>query len=331
MIKSHVLYRLSYGLVAAPCESARNLVVTRRGVNSGRPRLTLPSPWPDNGAFASQTEPALVRDARPIDPLRRDPFVAVIVALLTAALLAIIAPLPVFAAPPARPADFTDNQIARGFMLTVFGREGPASSQAAGHYVNKFIDPVGVYVLDASGVAGRRAEVAGFVALLDRIVPNLKIRMAEKPEKARLFVFLVNRSNYRKVIADALPRGAEATFMERSRCSAVMWNRTTGVLDRAYVFILADRGQKTFTSCLAEELTQALGPANDSSKLPYSLYNDDNDVGTFGLFDWYILATLYDDAMMPGMNADEALSVLPGAIARARTFASRVRPFLGED
>jgi len=248
--------------------------------------------------------------------------------VLLSAFLAIVGSVQARAAPPAPPADFTDNQIASGFMLTVFGREGPASSQAAGHYVNKFVDPVGVHVLDASGVAGRTEEVAGFVALLDKIVPNLKIRMADAPEKARLFVFLVNRSNYRKVIADALPQGAEATFMERNRCSAVMWNRTTGVLDRAYVFILADRGQKTFTSCLAEELTQALGPANDSSKLPYSLYNDDNDVGTFGLFDWYILATLYDDALMPGMNADEALSVLPGAIKRARAFAPRVRPFL---
>jgi len=262
-------------------------------------------------------------------PARPSAGVAPALAALLTIFLLIVSLAPATAAPPAPPADFTDNQIARGFMLTVFGREGPASSQAAGHYVNKFVDPVGVHVLDASGVTGRTEEVAGFVGLLDRIVPNLKIRMAEKPEKARLFVFLVNRSNYRRVIADALPQGAEASFMERSRCSAVMWNRTTGVLDRAYVFILADRGQKTFTSCLAEELTQALGPANDSSKLPYSLYNDNNDVGTFGLFDWYILATLYDDAMMPGMNADEAMSVLPGAIKRARAFAPRVRPFLG--
>lgn len=254
-------------------------------------------------------------------------FASALTALLMTFLM-LVSLVPASAAPPVPPADFTDNEIARGFMLTVFGREGPASSQAAGHYVNKFVDPVGVYVLDASGIAGRAEEVAGFVGLLDRIVPHLKIRMAEKPEKARLFVFLVNRGNYRKVIADALPRGAEATFMESSRCSAVMWNRTTGVLDRAYIFILADKGQKTFTSCLAEELTQALGPANDSSKLPYSLYNDDNDVATFGLFDWYILATLYDDAMMPGMNADEALSVLPGAIKRARAFAPRARPFL---
>lgn len=271
----------------------------------------------------------MAEDAPSNSPARPSARVAPALTALLALFLVVVGLNPARAAPPAPPADFTDSQIARGFMLTVFGREGPASSQAAGHYVNKFVDPVGVYVLDASGVAGRAEEVAGFVGLLDRIVPNLKIRMAEKPEKARLFVFLVNRSNYRKVIADALPRGAEATFMERSRCSAVMWNRTTGVLDRAYIFILADRGQKTFTSCLAEELTQALGPANDSSKLPYSLYNDDNDVGTLGLFDWYILATLYDEAMMPGMNADEAMSVLSGAIKRARAFAPRVRPFLG--
>ncbi len=34
MIKSHVLYRLSYGLVSHLSESARNLVATSRWVNS---------------------------------------------------------------------------------------------------------------------------------------------------------------------------------------------------------------------------------------------------------------------------------------------------------
>lgn len=229
---------------------------------------------------------------------------------------------------PKAPDDYSDSEIMRGFMLTVFGREGPLPQDGSAGFVNKFTDPVGVYVLDNSGIAGQAAEVSRFVALLDRTVPNLEIKMEPQPEKARLFIFLVNRANYRQVIADAVPRSPQTKFLERARCSTILWNRTTGVLDKAYVFILADRGPKIFTSCLAEELTQALGPANDNAELRWSLYNDDNDVGTFGLFDWYILATLYDGSVLAGMNAEEARSVLPGAIARARAFAPRVRPLL---
>lgn len=235
------------------------------------------------------------------------------------------------AAPAAQPKpirDYATAELIRGFMLTVFGREGPASGQAAGRYANKFIDPVTVNLLDAGSVAGRAAEAKAFVRLLARTVPNLTIRMTDDPARARIFLFLVDRSNYRKAIADALPKSDQTTFLEGNRCSTIMWNRTTGVLDYAYVFILADQGDAAFTSCLAEELTQALGPANDSSSLGDSLYNDTNDVGAFGLFDWYILSALYDRAIMSGMTAAEARAVLPAVIERLRRRVASVAPQL---
>ncbi len=246
---------------------------------------------------------------------------------LVAATIACALSLAVAAAAPLA-VDYPSSDLERGFMLTVFGREGPQSAKGAGRYVNKFIDPVGVTILDSSSVPSREKEVAAFVKLLGRTIPNLKIAMAPDPAKARIFLHLVNRSNYRKVIADALPEGDQTSFLEDNRCSAIMWNRTTGVIDRAYVFVLADRGDVAFTSCLAEELTQALGPANDSSQLRYSLYNDTNDVGTFGLFDWYILAALYDPDIYAGMTAPEAMARLPKVIERLRPKAAVVAPLL---
>ncbi|MBZ9937954.1 DUF2927 domain-containing protein [Mesorhizobium sp. BR1-1-16] len=241
----------------------------------------------------------------------------------------VVLPAIAFAAPATPPvADYASADLMRGFMLTVFGREGPKSSAMAGQYVNKFIDPVSVLVLDNSSVPSREGEVRSFVKLLARTVPNLKIAIADDPAKAQVFVFLVNRSNYRRVIADALPKGDQASFLEGNRCSTIMWNRTTGVLDRAYVFVLADRGDEAFASCLAEELTQALGPANDSDQLPFSLYNDSNDVGTFGLFDWYILSMVYDRDILAGMTQQEALTRLPKAIARLRPKAAAVAQLL---
>ncbi len=246
---------------------------------------------------------------------------------LVAATIACALGLAVAAAAPLA-VDYPSADLERGFKLTVFGREGPQSAKDAGRYVNKFVDPVGVTILDSSSVPSREAEVVAFVKLLNRTIPNLKIAMAPDPAKARIFVHLVNRSNYRKVIAAALPKGEQAAFLEDNRCSAIMWNRTTGVIDHAYVFVLADRGDVAFTSCLAEELTQALGPANDSNQLAYSLYNDSNDVGTFGLFDWYILAALYDADIFAGMTAPEAMARLPKVIERLRPKAAVVAPLL---
>ena len=228
------------------------------------------------------------------------------------------------------PVDYPSADLERGFQLTVFGREGPASAKEAGRYVNKFVDPVGVTILDTSSAPQREAEVVAFVKLLGRTIPNLKISMASSPEKARVFLHLVNRADYRRVIANALPKGDQTTFLEGARCSTIMWNRTTGVIDRAYVFVLADQGDIAFTSCLAEELTQALGPANDSTLLPFSLYNDKNDVGTFGLFDWYIVAALYDRDIFPGMTAPEAMARLPKVIERLRPKAAVVAPLLAQ-
>ncbi len=226
--------------------------------------------------------------------------------------------------------DYPTAAITLGFQLTVFGREGPKSGQDAGRYVNKFVDPVSVTIFDKSSVPQREAEVIRFVELLNRTVPNLKISMAKKPEKANVFLFLVNRSNYRRVIADAVPKGDQTAFLEDNRCSAMMWNRTTGVIDHAYVFVLADQGDVAFTSCLAEELTQSLGPANDNDRLTYSLYNDSNDVGTFGMFDWYILSAVYDRDILAGMTEPEAMARMPKAIERLRQKAPKVAPLLAE-
>lgn len=213
---------------------------------------------------------------------------------------------------------YTTAELIDGFMRTVFGREGPTPVDGAGAYVNKFVDPVPVLVLNSSAKADRTADVARFVKQLSAIVPNLKIRMAKNEQEARMVVFLTDRRNYRSVVAEALPRGKEPAFMEGNFCSAILWDRTSGVLDRAYVFIVVDEGEKFFQGCLAEEITQALGPANDSDALPHSLYNDSNDVNRFELFDWYILSALYDDAVLAGMTEAEVGPVLSGVIKRLR-------------
>ena len=65
--------------------------------------------------------------------------------------------------------------------------------------------------------------------------------------------------------------------------------------------------------CLNEEITQALGPANDLYRLPDSIWNDDNFHGMATPFDMTILRALYQPELRSGMTRAEAAAVLPGA------------------
>lgn len=221
--------------------------------------------------------------------------------------------LAIAAARDPAPRRYSQEQLADGFDWTVFGREGPVARDGR-QYVNKFVDPVGVYIEPTGAAPDFSAEIRGFVGMLRKTVPHLRIAMVSSGKGARLHVFPVRRVDYRATIAATIGEGLKPTFLEDNRCSAVLWNRTTGVIDRAAIFIVVDEGRDAFMSCLAEELTQALGPANDDDRLTDSLYNDSNDVGVFGLFDWYILASLYDPAILAGMTREEADRILPAIL-----------------
>ncbi len=60
-----------------------------------------------------------------------------------------------------------------------------------------------------------------------------------------------------------------------------------------------------FDDCAYEEMLQALGPINDTDSVPWTMFNDNVQMGYFGVFDQYILNILYDPRMKPGMTAQE--------------------------
>ena len=68
--------------------------------------------------------------------------------------------------------------------------------------------------------------------------------------------------------------------------------------------------------CLAEEITQALGPANDLYRLPDSIWNDDNFHGMATPFDMLILRALYQPELQSGMTRPEVAAALPGVLDR---------------
>jgi hypothetical protein len=79
-----------------------------------------------------------------------------------------------------------------------------------------------------------------------------------------------------------------------------------------------------FYDCLYEELLQALGPINDTNAVPWTMFNDNVQMGFFGVYDQYILNVLYDPRIEPGMGVDEVLAVLPQVLPAVRAWVGRI-------
>ncbi len=66
------------------------------------------------------------------------------------------------------------------------------------------------------------------------------------------------------------------------------------------VILVVDAGDFIFYDCVYEELLQALGPINDTNAVPWTMFNDDVQMGFFDVYDQYILNILYDPSHPAG-------------------------------
>lgn len=215
---------------------------------------------------------------------------------------------------------FSDEELIHGFMWTVFGSEVLRRDRRDRDTVNrvkKFDAPVRVHAINRASI-DRSASVAEFVGVLDTTVEGLRIAMVPRTEEANVVVFLVDRADYRRTIRQTLPDDIDTGFLEGNACSAVTGGRRSTGLERAFVYVVANEGRRNFRHCLVEEVSQSLGPVNDDSRLPHSIFNDDSEIAGFGVFDWFILNMLYDRRVRNGMTAAEVRRVLPAAIRDAR-------------
>jgi hypothetical protein len=86
------------------------------------------------------------------------------------------------------------------------------------------------------------------------------------------------------------------------------------------VLIVADAGEFVFYDCIYEELLQSLGPINDDTTVPWSMFNDDVQMGFFDLYDQYLLNILYDRRIRPGMTRTEVEALLPEVLPQVRAW-----------
>jgi DUF2927 family protein len=218
---------------------------------------------------------------------------------------------------------FTDAEITDGFFKTAFGAEFRVSGRS--DRIRKYDDPVRVYP-DNRAKPDRRREVAEVVADIGARVRHLDIAMAAESRAANLIVTLVHDRDLARTIAGLFGRD-KARQIERSltpQCLSGFHKDENFRIDHSDAIVVVDAGEFVFRDCLYEELLQSLGPINDTDKVPWTMFNDDVQMGFFDIYDQYLLNILYDPRIRAGMTSADVGAVLPQVLPDVRAWVAKM-------
>ena len=218
---------------------------------------------------------------------------------------------------------FTDSEITEGFFKTAFGAE----FQLAGRVdrIRKYDMPVRVFA-EGSGQPDRKAQLAIVVADIARRVQHLDIAMTERNDDANIIVNLVRDRDLSRTITSQYgsERAREIGSSLDPQCLSGFRKNDRFEIEHSDVILTYDSSDFTFLDCAYEELLQSLGPINDTSSVPWTMFNDNVSMGFFDVYDQYILNVLYDPRIKAGMTVQEVKAVLPEVLADVRAWVKRV-------
>jgi hypothetical protein len=217
---------------------------------------------------------------------------------------------------------FTDAEIIEGFLKTSFGAEYHLAGRV--DRIRKYDVPVRVFA-DGSRT-DRKAQLAAVVAEIGRHVQHLDIAMTDRIEDANVSVKLVrDRDLYRTIAASyGKERAREIKHSLDPQCLSGFRKNDRLEIEHSDVILTVDSGDFVFLDCAYEELLQSLGPINDTSSVPWTMFNDKVSMGFFDIYDQYILNLLYDPRIKAGMTVSEVNALLPEILPDVRAWVRRV-------
>jgi hypothetical protein len=217
---------------------------------------------------------------------------------------------------------FTDAEITDGFFKIALGAE----YQLAGRVdrIRKYEAPVRVFI-DNRAKPDRRSEVAAVVADIRARIKHLDIAVTGDPASANVVVTMVKDRDLSRTIREfyGRERGRRIQRSLEPQCLSGFRKDDSYRITHSDVLLVVDAGDFIFFDCVYEELLQALGPINDNETVPWTMFNDDVQMGFFDRYDQYLLNILYDPRVKPGMTRDEVHAVLPEVLPTVRAFVER--------
>jgi hypothetical protein len=217
---------------------------------------------------------------------------------------------------------FTDSEIIDGFMKTAFGAEYHLAGRV--DRIRKYEAPVRVFA--DGNRPDRKAQLAKVVADIAQRVQHLDIAMAETGDGANVLVKLVRDRDLFRTISTfyGSERGREIKTSLDPQCLSGFRKNDRFEIEHSDVILTVDNGDFVFLDCAYEELLQSLGPINDTSTVPWTMFNDNVSMGFFDVYDQYIMNVLYDPRIRAGMTVAEVRAVLPDVLADVRVWVRKV-------
>jgi hypothetical protein len=218
---------------------------------------------------------------------------------------------------------FTDSEIIEGFFKTAFGAEYHLAGRVDG--IRKYDMPVRVFA-DGAGRPDRKAQLAKVVADIAQRVQHLDIAMTDSIERANVVVNLVRDHDLSHTIARLYgrERAREIRSSLDPQCLSGFRKNEKFEIEHSDVILTVDSGDFVFLDCAYEELLQSLGPINDTSSVPWTMFNDNVQMGFFDIYDQYILNILYHPSIKAGMTVAEVNTVLPQVLTDVRAWVMKV-------
>jgi hypothetical protein len=214
---------------------------------------------------------------------------------------------------------FTDAEIIDGFFKVTFGAEFHVAGGV--DRIRKYDGPVRVYV-DNRAQPDRSPQVNAAVADIRARIRDLDIAMTAKREDAQIVVSLVRDRDLALAIRTlyGIDRARRIQRSLEPQCLSGFRKDENSRILRSDVLIVADAGDFVFYDCIYEELLQSLGPINDDTTVPWTMFNDEVQMGFFDRYDQYLLNILYDPRIKPGMTRAQVEALLPAILPQVRAW-----------
>jgi hypothetical protein len=217
---------------------------------------------------------------------------------------------------------FSDGEITDGFFKTAFKAELQFDRKT--DRIRKFDEPVRVFI-DNRAAPDRHAQLAEVIAGIRDRVKNLDLAITEDRQKANFVVFLVQRAELENTIRSryGANRAKQIEKVLAPECLSGIGRDSSYRIRRAEAILPVDAGDFFFLDCAYEELLQGLGIINDDSSVPWTMFNDNVQMGFFDVYDQYLVNILYDSRIRPGMTKRAVEQMLPKVLPAVRSWVAR--------
>ena len=214
---------------------------------------------------------------------------------------------------------FTDEEIISGFFKVTFGAEFHVAGGV--DRIRKYDGAIKIFI-DNRMQPDRSSQVTEVVAEVNARIRDLDITTTTKREDAQIVVSLVRDRDLARAIRTlyGIDRARRIQRSLEPQCLSGFRKDENSRIMHSDVLIVADAGDFVFYDCIYEELLQSLGPINDDTTVPWTMFNDDVQMGFFDLYDQYLLNILYDHRVKPGMTRAQVEALLPVVLPDVRAW-----------